>query len=265
MKKVLNIFSVLALSLLIFGSAGAAKKVKTFDKEVKFASGGKVFVKNINGGIKVNSWDKNSVLIHADITVKGKSFRSVDAMLERVNIIVDKSDGQLKVRADYPERHNGLLDWIFGTRVEVTVSFDITVPGECDISANTVNGGLSVTGLKGEISIESTNGGVIGEDLKGSLYANTVNGSIEVYVSPYKENGDVQLESVNGRIRLTLPEDVKASVKASTVNGSIKSDFADIDIRGKYASKKASGLINGGNGSHIKISTVNGGISINKE
>ena len=86
------------------------------------------------------------------------------------------------------------------------------------------------------------------------------NGSISSKLDRFEDDDRIYLKTTNGSIKLRLPEDAKADVEASTVNGSIHTDFA-LTVRGKILKRKLNGRINGGGG-RVKLSTVNGSISI---
>jgi len=254
---------MLLLALFCVSGVYAARKEKTVKKEVDFISGGAVSVKTVNGSIDVQSWNRKSVSVVADIRVKAKSMQRAEEMMSRVKINVDKNGDRLYITADYPKRHNGLLDWVFGKSVSVSVSFDVNVPEKCDLRLRTTNGSIEAEDIVGDTQIESTNGAVQCSGLRGSVYGHTVNGGLRIHAVPENDSDEVELETVNGAIKLVLPADVRAYVDASTVNGGISSDF-DIKVTGKFNNKRARGRINGG-GSDIQISTVNGGISIRKD
>ncbi len=258
-----NLTVIVLLAFLSVSALYAAKETKTVKKDVDFISDGKVSVSTVNGNIEIDTWNKPSVQVYADITVKSSSIHYANEIMDRVKINVDRVDDRLVVSADYPRKNSNFFDWIFGKRVNVSVSFRVTVPIRSNLKLKTVNGGIAAHKVEGSVRMESTNGGLKGEDLTGDLYAKTVNGSIRIIADPKPDNGEITLKSVNGGIMLYMPEDVKATLDASSVNGGIRSDF-DISISGKYSSKKAHGSINGG-GVRVRISTVNGGISIRKE
>ncbi len=235
-----------------------------FHKTISFKSGGKVSVRNVNGYINAESWDKDQVKIDAEIRVKTEWGSSVDAeeIIKKVKIEIDESGDRLRIEADYPKKKHGVSDWNFydDERYIVIVDYSIKIPVETDLSLDSVNGDVKAENLKGEISLKTVNGSVNVFDINGSIEASTVNGAIKARSTHLDKSNNIHLSSVNGSVTLSLPSDLAADIHASTLNGGISTDFP-ITVTGKFVGKKIEGKVNGG-GSSIDLSTVNGGISI---
>ena len=238
-----------------------------FHKTISFKSGGKISVKNINGYIIAESWDKDQVKIAAEIRVKTEWGGSVDAeeIIKEVEIEIDESGDRLRIEADYPKKKHGVSDWNFNNdeRYTVIVDYSIKIPVETDLNLDSVNGAVKAENLEGEISLKTVNGSVNVSDINGSIEANTVNGAIKARSTHLDKSDDIHLSSVNGSVRLSLPSDLAADIHASTLNGGISTDFP-VTVTGKFTGKKIDGKVNGG-GSSIDLSTVNGGISIDAD
>src|SRR5207248_11737168 len=106
------------------------------------------------------------------------------------------------------------------------VDFESTVPPECTIDAQTVNGDLSVRGVRGPQEIQAVSGDVTIEDVQGPLRLKSVSGDVDVrrYVGHVEGNsvsGDITFDTV--RIR---------SLQLQTVSG-------DITVRGVLESARA--------------------------
>jgi len=245
-------------------SLSAISVSKQFSKTVEFQSNGYVIVKNINGNIKITSWEMNSVQIEADIKVQRDSRREAERMMERVEILVEQINDKLKIEPDYPESHGGgFWDWVFGSQNPPVVNFIIKVPRATNLTVESTNGQVTVFEIFGNADIGTVNGNINLEKMKGAVDAQTVNGSITVESIQFERNDDIDLNTTNGTIELLLPAEVKADIKASTVNGSIDTDFP-LSVKGKILSKQIHGEINGGGG-RIDLTTVNGSILIHEK
>ena len=248
-------------------SLNAQTATDEFHKTISFKSGGKVSVRNINGYINAESWDKDQVKIDAEIRVKTEWGSSVDAeeIIKKVEIEIDESGDRLRIEADYPKKKHGVSDWNFNDdeRYTVIVDYSIKIPVETDLNLDSVNGAVKAENLKGEISLKTVNGSVNASDINGSIEASTVNGAIKARSTHLDKSDDIHLSSVNGSVRLSLPSDVAADIHASTLNGGISTDFP-VTVTGKFTGKKIDGKVNGG-GSSIDLSSVNGGISIDAD
>jgi DUF4097 and DUF4098 domain-containing protein YvlB len=71
-----------------------------------------------------------------------------------------------------------------------------------------------------------------------------------------------ELETVNGRLELTLPTDVDTRVNARTVSGRIATDF-DLPEHRRTVGSTVDGTLGAGKGI-VRLSTVNGPITIRR-
>jgi DUF4097 and DUF4098 domain-containing protein YvlB len=96
----------------------------------------------------------------------------------------------------------------------------------------------------------------------GLVHASSVNGSIEVTMGATFWNGPLSFSTVNGSIDLTMPPSINAEVNATTVSGSLRSDFP-MNLTGEISKRNIHGRIGGG-GQELKLSTVNGAITLHQ-
>lgn len=254
--------------LLIFGCLGllqAATVSKEFRKTFDFRPGGEIGVRNVNGNISVEPWNRESVEVYAEIEVKAGSHRDAEKFMEHVKIITEHRNGRLQVEVDYPriKGGDGILDWVFRRKPQVKVEFWIRVPSRVDLELKSVNGGIEVSDVEGRAKFGTTNGRIDAEGMRGSVDAHSVNGGLRVELNEVDDAGEMSFHTTNGGIDLYLPRDVEADIEASTTNGSISTDFP-LEIRGRFNKKRIRGRINGGSGL-IDLHTVNGSIRINEE
>ena len=258
-------FILLLAFMFINWMCGDEMATKDFNEEYPFESG-LVTVENVNGFINAKTWDKNIVKIEATIEVRADNRELAEKFLERVDIEVKESARKIAVKPDYPRLSDGdsFFDWIIGSRNKpaVTVNFSITLPKKVDVGFKSVNGNIDLENLGGEAGLKTVNGGINAYNINGAIDGETVNGKITVKIDKSHADQSVDLNTVNGGIKLFLPEDMNADIKISTVNGGIDTDFP-LAIQGKFGPKEINGKINKG-GSKIKLATVNGGVSLHK-
>ena len=125
-----------------------------------------------------------------------------------------------------------------------------------------VNGSLQVEGVEGEVDVEMVNGSVSIEGLTRDSHVSSVNGSIDIsYASAASDLDEIELETVNGRIKLTVPESMGLDVDVETMHGSIKNDMGLQMKKSGFIGKELTGIV--GNGEvNVEIETVNGGVRI---
>ena len=122
-----------------------------------------------------------------------------------------------------------------------------------------INGSLVIAGMAGEVRASCVNGRLEARELSGRTKLSTVNGRLDARFNQLPK--DIELNSVNGGLELTIPSDSNAEVEANTVSGGIDNDFGLHVNRHQIVGQSLRGdLGNGGN--RIKLSNVNGRIEI---
>lgn len=230
-------------------------------------AGRSVFVRNLNGAVRVESgtgsevevraekhWrrgDPKSVTVTATKTAKGDVL--VCAIWEKRNTRCDE-DGYSSHGGDswFERDHDN----------DVSVEFTIRLPKGVKLDASTVNGGLSIEGATAQVKARTVNGSIEAASTSGPVSAKTVNGGIRVKAGSIGD-GPVEYETVNGGITLELPQGLNANIEMRTVNGSVTSEDFPITVQGRFDRRRISGKIGNG-GPELSVSTVNGSITLRR-
>lgn len=259
MKRTRSSFLVaMAVLLLGAGSLLADTLVEKLDQTFPM-KGNEFSLDNVNGSITVGSWDRPEVRIQAEKRIKAGSRETAAEAMKAFRIEVKETGRGLDVHTAYPRRGDSVFHWIAGENVQASVSYDITVPASARITIDTVNGGITVTNVKGGSELESVNGGIDVTGGAGFLKASTVNGSVEAALDAVDGTSAIEVSTVNGRVSLDLPKALAATIDIETVNGKISSDLP-VTTR-EFSKRRLRGEINGG-GQEIEIRTVNGSVSL---
>ena len=146
-----------------------------------------------------------------------------------------------------------------GNRAKLT--FDVQVPRGVRFHAMTTNGAVHCVNLESVVQAETTNGDV---EVSTSEWASakTTNGGVRVSMGNAKWSGELEEETTNGSVNVTLPASAEFKVDAGTTNGGISTAFP-ISVQGRFNSKSLSGTVGGG-GRDLKLATTNGGIELKK-
>jgi DUF4097 and DUF4098 domain-containing protein YvlB len=202
-----------------------------------------------NGGVEVVAWDRNEIHVTARIQAYGRTRAEATELASQLTI--DSADGQ--VRATGPDGR-GERGW--------SVSYQVSVPRETDLDLQTVNGGLSVSGVSGDLEMLTTNGGISLEGVAGDVRAHTTNGGVSVRLAGGRWMGKgLELRTTNGGITLGVPASFSAHLVASTVHGGLDTDFP-ITVQGRVGRRVETDL--GGGGPTVSLETTNGGIRIRR-
>jgi DUF4097 and DUF4098 domain-containing protein YvlB len=239
------------------GTVTAALATEDFQWGKVIAAGKEIEIKGVNGDITASLATGKEVEVTAD-----KSAKKSDPA--DVTIEVIEHEGGVTICAKYPAVHGkenvcgpGDEGHMNTQDCDVRVDFQVRVPAGVRLVARTVNGEVKADGLQGPVEVATVNGSVrVGTTSYAS--ATTVNGSIVVSIGDAQWTEPLSFETVNGKIRLTLPAKVDADVRAETINGSIDSDYPII-VSGSFNRRRLHGTIGKG-GRRMDLQTVNGDI-----
>ena len=208
-----------------------------------------------NGGVIVRGWLRNDVSIRSRVDAWAGSADEARALAGQVR--VDASAGKISASGPDPLRD---ASW--------SVSYEIFVPQMTDLSTTSLNGGIDLSDIRGHIEFETKNGGVRLTRVAGDVKGETKNGGIQVELAGRTwEGGQLDAQTTNGGVTISMPENYSAHLRTETVNGAIDSDFplplnvANANGRGRPRSVDFNV---GSGGSLIHVSTKNGGIKLHK-
>jgi hypothetical protein len=230
-----------------------AKAQDQWTRSYDVAAGGRLEILNVNGKILAEPASGSKVEIQADRTAKATSEEAARDLLGKIEMREEVSDGRVRIevrtpRISGPSSHE--IKWI------------VKVPKGLAVDLRTVNGGVQLTGLAGEIRARATNGGIVGADLApSSIDAAVTNGGVDIILADAPSSGAIELESVNGGVSLALPPASQADIAARCTNGGISVDGLDLQIQGEQTRRRLDAKLNGG-GARVSLETVNGGVKI---
>jgi hypothetical protein len=223
-------------------------------RSYKVSAGGRFELINVNGKISAEASDGDSIEVKAERTGKGTTDEAAKDALARIEMREEVGDNRVRIEVR-PPRFRGA-----GHEIKWTVK----IPKGVAVDLRTVNGGVAMTRLDGEVRARSTNGGIKGLAISSeSLDAAVTNGGVEIELAGAPRSGSIDLESVNGGVSLVLPGDSKADISARCVNGGISINGLELEIVGEQTRRKVEGKLNGG-GARVTLDTTNGGVRISR-
>lgn len=202
-----------------------------------------------NGGVSVRGWDRNDVWLRARIQTAAQSEGEARAMVQQIRV----HSGAGAIHAEGPEMDNN-HNW--------SVSYEIFVPRNADISAKAHNGGIHIADVRGNIEFEAENGGVTLQRLGGEVKGHTTNGGLTIELAGDRWDGrGMDVSTTNGGVKMNVPSNYSAHIETSTVNGGVKVDFP-VTVQGKITRDVSFDV--GGGGATIRAVTTNGGVRVNR-
>ncbi len=216
-------------------------------REAKIADfGGRLDVDpGMNGGVSVRGWDSSDVLVRYKVQTQADTDAEARSLAGQVTI--ETAGG--RIRTAGPTRNES---W--------SVTFQISVPRRSDVTVQTYNGGIALSGLTGSIKFEALNGGVALDDLAGDVKGNTTNGGLAVNLTGNRWDGEgMDVFTINGGVSVAIPSEYSAQFETGTVHGGLALDFP-ITVKGKVGRSIETTL--GSGGAPVRIKTTNGGVNV---
>ena len=248
-----TVCALFALALGAHASDHRGALTEEFHQTYALTANGRVELDNINGDVRISSWDRNEVKVDA---VK---YADTKERLEEAKIEIDARNDSISIRTRYPEHDKG---WNWGSHYNpASVEYTLTVPRTARLDEiKLINGSLNLTGVNGEVNASCINGRLEAHNLAGRAHLSTINGRLEAKFDQL-DGHSVELSSVNGSVELTISSDSKAELEASTVSGGISNDFGLHVNHHQFVGHDLRGQLGTG-GTHIKLEDVNGRIEI---
>jgi hypothetical protein len=204
-----------------------------------------------NGGIEVEAANRADVLLLAKVEARAETDADARALVDQVRINTAGSE----VTAEGPSTRGRHQGW--------SVSFRLYVPARTDLSLRTLNGGISIEGVRGEIDFRATNGGVKLAGVGGTVRGSTVNGGLDVELDgPQWDGQGLDVETSNGGVKLSIPEGYSAELETGTTNGGLRLDIP-ITLQGELNRRHITTTLGGG-GPRIRAVTTNGGVAVRR-
>jgi hypothetical protein len=256
----------LVLALGVASSAQAQERTteRDFSWEGRIPNGRWLFVRNLNGGIRVDRATGDRVEVTAekrwrrgnpeDVRIEVRKGQNGDDVIICAlwfdNSECDEDGYRTRRNNDRWNRNN-----------DVNIEFTVRLPEGVKLATSTVNGSLRIDGATSEVEAGTVNGSVVATSSGGPVNATTVNGNIEVRMRELGREA-LNFETVNGSIEVYVPDGLDADVDLRTVNGGIRSDFP-LTVSGRLSTRHVRATIGRG-GRRLEFKTVNGNVELRK-
>lgn len=234
---------------MVFHGEPNAEEIETFTEP--FRDGETFHLKNVNGWIALEGWDRQE----AEITARkvGPS----EAALRNLEVEVDRTADGLRVRTRYPRRKRR---W---GRPQGSVRYSVRLPRRANLRIETVNGAIDSSGFEGELTAQTVNGSLTLGGQSGRVNAKTVNGHIECELDRFAADERHHFHTVNGRVQLTLGPEAEGRVDARAVNGRVELELPDAENLTTPTRRRKRVQVGEGGG-ECRVRTVNGSIRVDR-
>jgi len=228
--------------------SASAKVQDEINQVYDFSANGEINLSNINGDVRISACDCSQVTLRAQIMASNQELR------DRISVEIDANESRLDVKTRYEKssKHN------YG---QSRVDYTLTVPNTVNLDdIELVNGNLTISGVSGKLGAELVNGHLDSDGSSSDIDVDAVNGDIDIRVENFAHLKRIELNSVNGAIKLRLPNADDISLDASSVNGSLSNEFGIPVKKHKWVGSSMKSTQRGS--VDIELETVNGSIRV---
>src|SRR2546428_95063 len=175
-------------------------------------------VRNVSGETRIKVGDAGKITVIAKKHVTASSEDRAKRLLQNLEIRMEKNADELRIEPHLYEQERSWVDLFRGKRFRV--DFEITVPQECGLDAQTVSGDVVAGGIRGPMDIQAVSGEITLEDAQGPLRLKSVSGDVAIrryagHVEGNTVSGDITFDTV--RIRSTQLHTLSGDVELKGV------------------------------------------------
>ncbi|MBZ5646100.1 MAG: DUF4097 domain-containing protein [Acidobacteriia bacterium] len=220
-ESAVAILLALALSLPALAAVNGS-----FERTLKVSGPVQLEVKTGSGDIHVRKGDDGSVRVYGKIRASEGFFTGTEEVREKVrrleqNPPIEQSGN--RIRIGFVEDHE-----LFNN---VSISYEIVVPAETQVTANTGSGNMEVERVHGAAKLHSGSGNVTASNIDGDVDAQAGSGAIELSVI----SGNAVAHTGSGHIKLERVSGVDAHTGSGGIN--------ILDMKGRLRAHAGSGDI----------------------
>ncbi|MCX5801552.1 MAG: DUF4097 family beta strand repeat-containing protein [Candidatus Eisenbacteria bacterium] len=225
MKTRVLLFGVLCFALLfsscccVGGARHDWNRYKNeFEKSYAIRTPARVTVKNLDGFVHVNAWDKNEVSVTGVVSVRAENEKDALKLMKEIDVIISHEDNSLSIRVER-KRHTELSElWRLGSDWKVDI--ELSVPRECALAVSTVDGDVRVSEIKGAHKLSTVDGSIDAQGVEGAIECRTVDGGCSIK----DVSGDVSVNTTDGGIRV---RGILSGLSVKSVDGGIRVEAAE--------------------------------------
>ena len=224
-----------------------------FHGDYPVINGAHIKLKNINGDLTVQGWDKNIVKVEAVTTACSQS------ELAEVRVDVHASSEEVVIDTIYSKSSD---DESYYKHRLASVAYKVFLPhGVTVTKLESVNGNIEIKAVDSKVTATSVTGMILANGLTGTANLSTVTGELRADIGSGNHK-NISLSSVSGTIKGQLSTEPLPAIDAETVLGEINNNLGLTPTKDPYAGQVM--RLDGVDGK-LLIRNVNGNIMIERQ
>ncbi len=178
---------------------------------------------DVNGSVRVDNWDGREFLVTARIDSWAEDASTALALAREVRPFERGPEGDRLFPAS--PKGSGSI------RGSWSVSYRLLVPRGASLEITTINGGVEIYEFSGALRFRTTNGRMVLDRPSGQIEGESVNGRIEIALERATE-AKIRIGTVNGDIALSCDGELGRGIDAETKYGKLVRDFSSGGYQG---------------------------------
>lgn len=274
-------------------SIGASEFSVREEKKFTVTGPAQLAVSTFDGSIEVRGWDRNEVAVEVE------KVGSDQQMVDRIQVKAAQDGNTITIDVPKPSPLE-----TSGLRRSPGANLVVSVPSKTSVVARSGDGSITVRRVSGRIDLDTGDGSVRAEEIAGSLvvrtgdghvYGRKVDGQAEIYTGDgtvgldgvltgvkvetrdgsvevtarpgSRADGDWDVTTGDGDVRLEVPKEFGAEVDARTGDGRVRVDSltgtADAKTHDDQDRDAVTGRLGGG-GKALRLRTSSGSITVKR-
>lgn len=176
------------------------------------------------GRITIVESDEPEVRVAVQMDIGTDNEEEAERAFAALELSATAADNTVTLRARNPRETRVRFAW--NDKLQIDLSWRITVPRQCNVEVATITGGITVGNLTGR---------VVARTEAGTIYLKRIDGSIDATV----DAGDVVVSRCSGPVKIRVRQGL---IRVGTINGpgDLKNSAGDIEVLAARAGITAS-------------------------
>lgn len=157
-KNTIAMVTFIASSFVLFGQEELQKE---YHQTYPLLDGTSVEIENRYGDIEINTWEKDSVAFHVEVTVNTSNNLDLDEMLEEINVDFNSNKSLVRAETNWAEdvtffkkEFRNIKEGILGMSDNIEVNYEVYLPSNCELEINNKFGDVLIDEFDGELRLK---------------------------------------------------------------------------------------------------------------
>lgn len=228
------------------------KETETIERTLELKADAEVEISGVNGALEITTTNEPRAILSLVRSAENRGILTDRALF------VESSLERLLIENPRPG-NNSIWDNVRGTD-ELRTRMKLSLPRRARLSVYRCSGTITIGAFDAPMELDRLSGRISLAQATGRLAISRVSGRVDAAIKAISGDG-VELNSINGPVRLTLANDVSATINANRFNGALNGEGLEIKQSEQTRRGNFTAMIGAG-GPIIFIGRVNGNVTL---